>query len=286
MKNSQNLLLKNEFKNKTVLITGGAGSLGSALTKKILEFPVDSVRILDINEHSLFQLNHSINDSRLRILLGSIVDKDRIDMATKDTDIIFHVAAIKNIEISEFNPFETVEININGTMNLLKTTMMYKPKKFLYISTDKAVDPSTLYGSTKQISERLVNWAYVHNKNIKFSTIRFGNIMETRGNVFELWRDQKQKNLSLSITDPKMKRYFFHMSDAVDFILQCLLLCKGGDTFVPKMSLYSMNTLANQISHRHKVIGRRKGEKLCEKLMSDYEKSIAIKKDNMWIIRS
>jgi len=285
MKNSQKKLLKNEFKNKTILITGGAGSLGSALTKKILEFPVDSIRVLDTSEHSLFQLNHSINDSRLRILLGSVVDKDRIDMASKNTDIIFHTAAIKNIEISEFNPFETVEININGTINLLKAIMINKPKKFLNISTDKAVDPSTLYGSTKQISERLVNWAYHHNDNIKFSTIRFGNIIETRGNVFELWKEQKQNNSPLTITDPKMKRYFFHMDDAVDFILQCLILCKGGETFVPKMSLHSMNTFANQISRHHKIIGKRKGEKLSEKLISDYEKSIAKKNNDMWIIR-
>mgnify|MGYP001607061405 CR=1 FL=1 len=274
-----------ELRNKTILITGGAGSVGSILTKKLLEYPVRAVRVLDINEHALFQLSHSINDSRLRLLLGNICDPSRIEIAGTNVDIVFHTAAVKNIEISEFNPFETIETNITGTINMIKMTMKNKPVKFFNISTDKAVDPTTLYGSTKQIGERLVSWASTHIDSIKFSTIRFGNVIETRGNVFEIWKEQSQASIPLSITDSKMKRYFFHVYEAVDFILQCISLSKGGEIFVPKMKLFDIKDLANTISKNHKIIGTRKGEKLSEILISDTEKKSAVEKDNMWIIK-
>lgn len=274
-----------ELRNKTILITGGAGSVGSILTKKLLEYPVRAVRVLDINEHALFQLSHSINDSRLRLLLGNICDPSRIEIAGTNVDIVFHTAAVKNIEISEFNPFETIETNITGTINMIKMTMKNKPVKFFNISTDKAVDPTTLYGSTKQIGERLVSWASTHIDSIKFSTIRFGNVIETRGNVFEIWKEQSQASIPLSITDSKMKRYFFHVDEAVDFILQCISLSKGGEIFVPKMKLFDIKDLANTISKNHKIIGTRKGEKLSEILISDTEKKSAVEKDNMWIIK-
>jgi len=274
-------LLTKKLRNKTILITGGAGSLGSILTKKLLEFPVAAIRVLDINEHSLFQLRHSMNDSRLRLLLGNINDQNRLEMAGIDVDIIFHTAAVKNIEISEFNPFETIETNINGTINMIKMAMKNKPVHFFNISTDKAVDPTTLYGSTKQISERLVSWASDHVDSVNFSTIRFGNVIETRGNVFEIWNEQSHANIPLSITDSKMKRYFFHIDKAVDFILQCLSLSKGGEIFVPKMKLFKMTDLANKISKNHKIIGIRKGEKLTEILLSDTEKKFSIERSYM-----
>ena len=118
--------LKRVLKNKTILITGGAGSLGSQLVKKLLQYPVHSIRVLDINEHALFTLSRSVNDDRLRLLLGNILDSDRLKMALSDVDFVFHTAAIKNIEISEFNPIETIETNINGTVNLIKSIITTK----------------------------------------------------------------------------------------------------------------------------------------------------------------
>ena len=242
-----------ELRNKTVLITGGAGSVGSVLTKKILEYPVKSVRVLDIDEHALFKLKRSVDNPKLRLLLGSILDKDRVEFAGFDVDIIIHTAAIKNIEISEFNPFETVDININGTMNLIKFAIKNKPKKFLSISTDKAAEPSTLYGTTKQITERLTSWAGSHGLGTKFASVRFGNVFETRGNVFEVWNEELQSKSSLSITNPDMKRYLFHIDEAVNFILECLTIMDRGELFVPKMKLYKMKELASKISKNHKL---------------------------------
>jgi len=116
-------IIKKELKNKTVLITGGAGSIGSKLTEKILEFPVKAVRVLDIDEHALFTLGRKLNDPRLRLLLGNILDKERLELACNGVDIIIHTAAIKNIEISEFNPIETIDVNVNGTVNLIKMAL-------------------------------------------------------------------------------------------------------------------------------------------------------------------
>jgi len=283
-KKTKNIITK-ELKNKTLLITGGAGSIGSVLVKKILEFPVKTVRVLDIDEHALFRLNRSINDNRLRLLLGSVTDKERIEMAGHKVDIVLHLAAIKNIEISEFNPIETIDTNVQGMINLLKMSMRNKPKKFLNISSDKAVEASTLYGTTKQICERLTSWAGIHIDGIKFASIRLGNIRETRGNVFEIWDEEKKNNKPLSITHPKMERYFFYVDEAVDNILKCIHLANLGEIFVPKMKSFKIKDLASKISKKQKIIGIRQGEKIEELLMTKEEKKHAQEKNNMWIIR-
>ena len=277
--------IEKALKNKTILITGGAGSVGSQLTSCLLDYSVKTVRVLDINENGLFQLGRSIKDKRLRLLLGSILDKERIEMAGNNADIIIHAAAIKNIEISEFNPIETIETNINGTVNMIKMAMMQKPKQFVNVSTDKAAEPSTLYGTTKQLGERLTSWTGLHDFDTKFCSVRVGNIFETRGNVFEVWEEEKKKNLPLSITDPLMKRYLFHIDEAVNFILKCLTISKGGEIFVPKMKSYPIKALASKISKKHKIIGLRPGEKMDEILLSKEEKTIAKELSDMWIIK-
>ena len=279
-------ILKKELKGKTVLITGGAGSIGSQLTRRILQFPVKAIRVLDIDEHALFRLGRSIDDSRIRLLLGSILDKERLELAGSDVDIVIHVAAIKNIEISEYNPIETIDVNINGTVNMIKMVTKNKPEKFLNISTDKAADPSTLYGSTKQLSERLTSWAGAHIPNTKFSTVRFGNVFETRGNVFEVWNEQVKNKLPLTITDPSMRRYFFHVDEAVNFVLQCIPLINQGEIFVPKMKSYKIKEIASKISKNHKIIGLRQGEKMEEVLLTAREKENAEERENMWIIHT
>ena len=284
-KKSTSKKISKELKNKTILVTGGAGSIGSHLVKKILDYPVKSVRVLDIDEHALFRLNRDVNNSRFRPLLGNILDKDRVEMAGNDVDIIFHLAAIKNIEISEFNPIETIDANVIGTVNMIKMAMKNKPKKFLNISTDKSVASSTLYGATKLLGEKLTSWAGIHLVPTKFATVRFGNVEESRGNVFEVWDDEVKKKKPLSITHPSMERYFFHVNEAVDFILSCLPLISSGEIFVPKMKMYKISKLANKITKNHKIIGLRKGEKLKEILLTDEELKRATSNKKMWIIK-
>jgi len=277
--------LGKELKNKTILITGGAGSIGSYLTKKLLTYPIQSVRILDIDEHALFSLKRSTNDTRVRFLLGSILDQERIEMAGSGVDIIIHTAAIKNIEISEFNPIETINTNVNGTVNMIKMVIRTKPDIFLNISTDKAVEPSTLYGVTKQLSEKLVSWAGSHITNTRFASVRIGNVIETRGNVFEVWDKESKNKQPLSITEPTMKRYFFNIEEAANFILDCLLLSGRGEVFVPKMKLYNVKEMASRISKNHRIVGSRQGEKIEEILLTADERRKATEKNDMWIIR-
>ncbi len=169
---------------------------------------------------------------------------------------------------------------------MIKMTLKNKPSLFLNVSTDKVASSSTLYGSTKQIGERLTQWAAMHIQTTKFASVRFGNVMETRGNVFEVWREESSKNKPLSITHPDMKRYFWHIDEAVDFILQALVNMKQGEIFIPKMKLYKVKDLASKISKNHKIIGLRPGEKLEELLITDDEKNIAIEKNNMWVLKS
>ena len=261
-----NTKINRELKNKTVLITGGAGSIGSELAKKILEFPVDSLRIFDMDEHALFQLGKSIKDSRLRLLLGDTQNADRVDMAGTGTDIIIHLAAVKNIE-------------------MIKMAIKNKPSKFINISTDKSVESSTLYGTTKQLGERVTSWAGHHIETTKFASVRIGNVIESRGNVFSVWKEEIKNKKLISITEPKMKRYFFHVNEAVEFILSCLPLITEGEIFVPKMNSYTIKDLANKTSKKQKIIGLRQGEKIEEILITKDEKNMAIEKKNMWIIR-
>ena len=274
------------LKNKVVLITGGAGSLGSAITTEILNYPIKSIRVFDNNEHSLFKLKRSINDRRVRFLLGSILDEDRIELACSDVDIVIHTAALKNIEITEYNPMDTIDVNVNGFMNMIKSVIKNKPKIFINISTDKVAESSTLYGNTKQLGERLTNWSGPHILTTKFASVRLGNIIESRGNVFEVWNEQLENKQPLTITDPKMNRYFFHMNEAIEFILKCMTKVNRGEIFVPKMKLYNIKKLALKISKNLKVIGPRQGEKLEEILITEEEKRISQEKTDMWIIQN
>ena len=276
--------LKNELKNKVVLVTGGAGSIGSGLVERLLQHPIKSVRVLDNNENALFKLKRLCNSHpKLRLFLGSIDDYDRVEIAGNGVDVIFHLAAAKNIEITEYNPIETINTNINGIINLIKMTIKNKPEKFINLSTDKAANPTTLYGSTKQIAEQLTSWATANHT--KFASIRFGNVFETRGNVFELWEEEAKNNKSLSITSTKMERYYIEKDKAISWILKCFLLAKNGEIFVPKLKSFKMIDFANSISKKHKVIGSRYGEKIKETLITEQEKIIAKETKEMWIVK-
>ena len=271
--------------NPKIVITGGLGYIGTELCKIYSGYSWND-QITVIDNRFISERVNQIRNWNMNFVQGDILDKDRMELAVLGTDIIIHTAALKNIEITEYNPIETIDVNVNGTINLIKSVIKNKPEIFINISTDKVAESSTLYGATKQLGERLTNWAGPHIHTTKFATVRLGNIIETRGNVFEVWNEQVQNKQPLTITDKKMKRYFFHMNEAIDFILRCMSLVNKGEIFVPKMKLYTITELASKISKNQKIIGPRQGEKLQEILITEDEKKISQEKTDMWIIQN
>lgn len=261
------------LKNKVILVTGGSGSVGSALVEKLLAEEPHAIRIFDNNEDSLFKLKRKLGGNKhLRFLLGDLRDRERVNMAVSGCDIIYHVAAIKNIEISEYNPVEAIRTNVEGTINTLLSTLQFPPEKYIFISSDKSVDFTSLYGATKFIGEKLTLWGQQISDYTKYSVIRFGNIMETRGNIFDIWDIEKEAGRPLPITHPDMKRFFIPLAKVVNITVELTKIMTGGEIFVPISNEYCILDLAKKISADYVVIGMRDGEKLRESLISESEK--------------
>jgi len=275
------------FDDETILVTGGAGSIGSQLVKKLLDYPVRSVRVFDNDEYGLFRLNRQLKDERLRLLLGNIIDRERVKLALRGVDNVYHLAAVKNIEISEFNCPQCVRTNVDGTINLIECALESKPKRFLFCSSDKSVDYALLYGATKFLGERIALWAHRVQDDTMFSVARFPNVRETRGNVFEVFEGQRKRGEPLSLTHPEMRRYVMGVDEAVDFILTATEAMKGGEIFVPAdVREYKISDIAKGFSGQVKIIGTRAYEKMAERLMTPEEEKRAVRKGSMWVIRS
>ena len=221
-----------------ILITGGAGSLGAVLARQLLfEHNARTVRVLDNDEYGLSKLKRTLHSDRLRLLLGDIRDVDRTRMAVEGADIVFHCAAVKNLEVSEYNPIEACKTNVTGTANVVEATLAARkpPRKFIFVSSDKAVHHSTLYGATKFVGEKIVLWAQRIQDRTLFSVARPGNFLTSRGNVFEVWDEQLKEGVPLSITHPDMQRYFISTKAAALFLVEIAQRMRGGEIFIPKM---------------------------------------------------
>lgn len=274
------------FDNETVLVTGGAGSIGSQLVKKLLDYPVRSVRVFDNDEYGLFLLKRRLRDERLRLLLGNIIDRERVKLALRGVDTVYHLAAIKNIEISEFNCPQCIRTNVDGTINLIECALETRPEKFLFCSSDKAVDHALLYGATKFLGEKLTLWAHRVQNDTIFSVARFPNVMETRGNVFEVFEEQKRQGKPLTVTHPEMRRYVMGLNEATDFIVEATEMMRGGEIFVPAdIKEYKILDIARGLSDKVEISGIRVGEKLSERLMTPEEEGTAERRGSMWVIR-
>lgn len=276
-----------EIMENTVLVTGAGGSIGSVVVKELLKLKFVTVKAFDIDEYSLSKLVANLNNAGLggiRTCVGDIKDRHEVEFAVRDCDLIIHAAAVKMVDISNSNPIPCLKTNVDGTVNLVLEALRQETKRFLLISSDKAVDFRSIYGVTKFIGERLILWA--NSLGIgQFSACRLGNVIETRGNVFEIWREQKGKDEALTVTHQGMERYFWHVEEAVSFILRMLEIMKGGEIFIPKMTLSSVIELAKGISPNIKLVGIRPGEVLKAKLYSDYEKDLLQDYGDFWVIR-
>ncbi len=281
------------FEGKTILITGGTGSLGQALTKKLLELNVDTVRIFSRNESKQIEMESEFNDSRLRFLVGDIRDLNRLIKAVEDVDIVFHAAALKHVPKIEYNPFEAIKTNVIGSQNVVDACLHENVEKVICVGTDKAVSPLNTYGATKLLMEKLfvsANNSLNHEKHrTRFIALRYGNVLGSSGSVIPKFTEQIKNKNKVTITDPNMTRFSVTMGEAIDFILSATEIGKGSEIFIPKLKAYSINdvkeTLFDLIDNTgEEIIGLRPGEKIEETLINLDELRYTWELNNMYMI--
>jgi len=274
--------------NKTILITGGAGSFGQKFVEVVLkEYNPKAIRVYDNRELALVEMERSFKDSRLRFFLGDVRDRNRLKRAMDSVDIIVHAAALKHVPICEYNPIEAVKTNIDGAINVIDAAIESKVKKVINISTDKAVQPVNLYGATKMVAEKLFvqGNSYSGDKATIFSCSRYGNVVGSSGSVVPLFKEQKEKG-EITITDERMTRFWITLEEGVRFVINCIAKMKGGEIFVPKIPSMKIADLAEALAPEcaRKTIGIRPGEKLHEVLLTKEECGHAKEFENYYII--
>ncbi len=293
--------MTNEFKDKVILITGGAGSIGSALVREILKYEPKAVRVLDIHEFSLHSLETSLTAEELpkiRFLLGDVKDKDRLQRAMSGVDIVYHAAAYKHVHLCEYNPLEAIRTNVIGTQNAIDAALHNKVKKFVFISTDKAVHPVGTLGASKLLGEKITTAAnyYKGDQSTVFSSVRFGNVTMSNGSVIPTFVKQVKKGLSLTVTSSGMTRFLMPLSKAINLIFRATEAMNGGEVFVLKMKSVNIQDLALGIAEEHakqngnkykskiQKIGHRAGEKMHEKLLAEEESGKVVDLPEMLVI--
>ena len=279
------------FENKTILITGGTGSLGQALTKRLLEYNVKAVRIFSRNESKQIEMESNIKDDRIRFLLGDVRDLQRLRRATTDVDIVFHAAALKHVPKIEYNPFEAIKTNVVGSQNVIDASLDANVDKVICVGTDKAVSPLNTYGATKLLAEKLFVSAnnYFTREKTKFFAVRYGNVFGSSGSVIPLFIKQIKSKQKITITNSHMTRFSISMSDALDFILHATKIGNGSEIFIPKLRSYSITDVKNVLvkilrNTGEEEIGIRPGEKLHEVLINTDEMKYVWEIDNMYMI--
>ena len=281
------------FDGKKILITGGTGSLGKALTNRILESNVDTIRIFSRDEWKQTQMYNELkDDTRVRFLIGDIRDKERISHALEDIDIVFHAAALKHVPVAEYNPFEAVKTNIYGTQNLIEACLEKDVDTAIAIGTDKAVAPLNTYGATKMLMERLfISSNYYKGKHkTKFICARYGNVLGSRGSIVPLFLEQIKTKNKITITDPDMTRFNITMKNALDLIIRAFEQGEGGEVFIPKLKAYKTGDMRDAIIETVKIdcqeerISVRPGEKFHESLISKDEIRHVYESDEDYII--
>lgn len=280
--------------NKTILVTGGVGSIGSELVKKILDFSPKQIRVFDNNEFQLFKaIQQYQGRENLRFLLGDVRDQDRVAWAMQGVDTVFHTAALKHVALNEYSPFESVKTNVIGTQNLLEAALTNKIATFINISTDKAANPTSTMGASKLLAERLTVGAdyYKGKVDTAFASVRFGNVLNSSGSVVPIFLEQIKTGGPVTVTDKNMVRYFMTIPDAVELILKAAAISRGGEIFILKMLALKIVDLAQVMSESLakkplpiKFIGKKPGEKLYEKIVTRTEASQALELPDMYVL--
>ena len=266
------------FDGKNILITGGTGSLGKGLTKRLLSYNVDSIRIYSRNENQQVRMQSEFNDKRLRFLIGDVRDLSRLARAMEDIDIVFHAAALKHVPVVEYNPFEAVQTNILGSQNVINASLEENVEICICVGTDKAVAPLNTYGATKLLMEKLFvtasNYLNPIRHKTKFIAVRYGNVLASNGSVVPKIIEQIKSNKKITITDPNMTRFNITMNQALDLIERATTTGKGGEVFIPKLPAYRVGDLKDILldlfegKNSTEIIFVRTGEKFHESLLT------------------
>ena len=281
-----------QLAGKKVLITGGTGTLGLALTKKLLMQDVNVIRIFSRDEVKQLDMSSQFKDSRLRFIIGDVRDKDRLRMAIEDIDIVFHVAALKQVPVAEYNPFEAVKTNILGSQNVVDVCMQEEVEMAMAVSSDKAVSPLNMYGATKLAMEKIFTAAnfYKGKRSTIFTAVRYGNVMGSRGSVIPQFIKSINESGGITITNPNMTRFNITLTEALDLIWKGLEKAKGAEIFIPKLEAYRLSDLAEAMVD---LMGKevktlyssiRTGEKMHEMLINENEAQYVVESDDTYIL--
>jgi UDP-N-acetylglucosamine 4,6-dehydratase len=264
-----------DLDGKTLLVTGATGSFGTAFMRAVLaRHDVAAIRAFSRDELKQSELRFALPDERVRWLIGDVRDRDRLRLATRGVDVIIHAAALKQVPACEYNPFEAVQTNIMGAENVISAAIDNDVPLTIALSTDKAVNPANLYGATKLCAEKIVAQAnaYAAGTRARFASVRYGNVVGSRGSVVPIFKRQALEG-AITITDERMTRFWITLDEAVEFVLSCLPLVQGGETFVPKIPSMRVVDMARAIAPEAelRVVGIRPGEKLHEVLLTEDE---------------
>lgn len=278
----------------SILVTGGTGSFGKAFIESILKsskakktiiFSRDELKQHDMQQDSIFQ-----NQSSLRFFIGDVRDLDRLEMAMREVDFVIHAAALKQVPTAEYNPMECINTNVIGAENIVKAAIRTGVSKVIALSTDKAASPINLYGASKLASDKI----FVAANNLsgatgtKFSVVRYGNVINSRGSVVPLFRKLISKRVkSLPITDPEMTRFWITLEQGINFVLSSLAMMNGGEIFVPKIPSMSISDIATAMAPNlaQHTIGIRPGEKLHETMITPDDARMTIELGDRFIIK-
>jgi len=278
------------LKNKIVMITGGTGSFGQMCTEVLLKHNVEKVIIYSRDELKQFEMSTKFNSKKIRYFLGDVRDRERLELATKQIDIIIHAAALKQVPAAEYNPMECIKTNIYGAENVINASIKNNVKKVIALSTDKAANPVNLYGATKLCSDKLfINANNLSGKNeTMFGVVRYGNVIGSRGSVLPYFKSLIEKKIkSLPITDERMTRFWIKLDYGVEFVLNSLELMAGGELFVPKAPSIKIVDLVKALDKNAKyhIVGIRPGEKLHEILCPEDSAKDIIEFKDYYLIR-
>ncbi len=277
-----------ELQGKVILVTGGTGSFGKAFLSTVLGcHEPAAVRIFSRDELKQYELASSLDDDRVRFLIGDVRDRERLSRAMRGVDVVIHAAAMKQVPICEYNPFEAVQTNVLGAENVVAAAIDNEVPKTIALSSDKAVNPVNLYGATKLCAEKIISQgnAYTGDLPVRFASVRYGNVVGSRGSVIPIFKRQAEEG-ELTITDDAMTRFWITLRQAVHFVIDCIARMQGGEVFVPKIPSMRVTDVADALAPgvSRRIIGIRPGEKVHEVLITSDESRHAVEFDDYFAI--